>query len=443
MNAGLVSRAGVVNGAPLDTSDTRYRRIGAAIVFVVFVVFGGWAALAPLDSAALAPGVVTVKNYRKTLQHLEGGIVDEIRVREGQMVGEGDALIVLDATQFRAEREVLRGQYIALRALESRLLAERDALAAVVYPADFLALDDPRVASAIAGQNEIFSARMSANSGERQVLEQRVEQLQSQIAGVEAVRDSNARLLASYESEIKDLQSLQERGFTGKQRLTEVQRAYASLVGENAEALSEIAANRIRIGETQLQIIQLERYQRSEVVDELEGIQSRLFDVNERLRAVEDKVARAVIRAPVSGVVLGLAVHTVGGVVRPGTPLMDIVPEQQQLMVDAEISPVDIDRVQTGGRARIRFSAFKSASTPIAEGRVVSISADRLVDASSGEPYYLAQVEVDPDSLARMAGLRLVPGMPAEVLINTGSRTLLQYLMQPASNVMARSFIED
>ncbi|GAB3269718.1 HlyD family type I secretion periplasmic adaptor subunit [Parahaliea aestuarii] len=427
----------------LDTSDTRYRRIGAVILFLVFVVFGGWAAFAPLDSAALAPGVVTVKNYRKTLQHLEGGIVDDILVREGDAVKAGDALIVLDATQYRAESEVLRGQYIALRALESRLLAERDGLAEVVYAPDFLALEDPRVAAAMASQDEIFNARMSANAGERQVLEQRVEQLQSQIAGVEAVRDSNARLLASYESEMKDLQSLQERGFTGKQRLTEVQRAYASLVGENAEALSEIAANRIRIGETQLQIIQLERYQRSEVVDELEGIQSKLFDVNERLRAVEDKVARAVIRAPVSGVVLGMTVHTVGGVVRPGTPLMDIVPEQQQLMVDAQISPMDIDRVQTGVRARIRFSAFKSATTPIAEGNVVSISADRLVNTSSGEPYYLAQVEVDPDSMARMAGLRLVPGMPAEVLINTGSRTLLQYLMQPASNVMARSFIED
>lgn len=427
----------------LDTSDARLRWLGGIVLFLVFVVFGGWAAFAPLDSAALAPGVVTVKNYRKTLQHLEGGIVATINVREGDTVAAGDPLIVLDATQYRAESEVLRGQYITLRALESRLLAERDGRSGVEYPEELTALEDPRVEAAIAGQNEIFKARMSANAGEREVLEQRVEQLESQISGVEAVRESNARLLASYESEMKDLQSLQERGFTGKQRLTEVQRAYASLVGENAEALSKIAANRIRIGETQLQIIQLERYQRSEIVDELEDIQSRLFDVNERLRAVEDKVARTVIRAPVSGVVLGLTVHTVGGVVRPGTALMDIVPEEQQLMVDAEISPVDIDRVRTGGKARIRFSAFKSASTPIAEGRVVNISADRLLDATSGEPYYLAQVEVDPASMARMAELRLVPGMPAEVLINTGSRTLLQYLLQPASNVMARSFIED
>ncbi|TXS95353.1 HlyD family type I secretion periplasmic adaptor subunit [Parahaliea maris] len=432
-----------MNESVLDTSDTRYRWIGGIVLFLVFVVFGGWAAFAPLDSAALAPGVVTVKNYRKTLQHLEGGIVEAIHVREGDPVAAGDPLIVLDATQYRAESEVLRGQYITLRALESRLLAERDGKSSVAYPAELTEMNDPRVEAAIAGQNEIFNARMSANAGEREVLEQRVEQLESQISGVEAVRESNARLLASYESEIKDLQSLQERGFTGKQRLTEVQRAYASLVGENAEALSKISANRIRIGETQLQIIQLERYQRSEVVDELEDIQSRLFDVNERLRAVEDKVARTVIRAPVSGIVLGLSVHTVGGVVRPGTALMDIVPKEQQLMVDAEISPVDIDRVRTGGKARIRFSAFKSASTPIAEGHVVNISADRLINANSGEPYYLAQVEVDPASLARMADLRLVPGMPAEVLINTGSRTLLQYLVQPASNVMARSFIED
>lgn len=431
------------NGQILDTSDRRYRWIGFAVLFVTFGLFGGWAALAPLDSAALAPGVVTVKNYRKTLQHLQGGIVEAIHVTEGEAVEAGAPLIVLDATQYRAERELLRGQYMTLKAQESRLLAERDGLPQVIYPDELTGLEEARVTAVVASQDEIFRARMNANAGERAVLEQRIEQLESQIAGVESVRASNEELLDSYQSEMKDLRRLQEQGFTGKQRLTELQRAYASLSGENAEALSEIAANRIRIGETRLRIIQQERYQRSEVVDELEEIQSRLFDVGERLRAVEDKVRRAVIRAPVSGVVLGLTVHTVGGVVRPGTPVLDIVPEQQQLMVDARVSPVDIDRVRAGGRARIRFSAFKTATTPVAEGRVLNISADRLISDDSGEAYYLAQVEVSPDSLGEMRNVRLVPGMPAEVLINTGSRTLLQYLLQPASNVMARSFIED
>ncbi|MEQ9393799.1 HlyD family type I secretion periplasmic adaptor subunit [Haliea sp.] len=429
--------------APPDSSDRRYRLIGMLVVFVTFGVFGGWASLAPLQSAALAPGVVTVKDARKTLQHLEGGIVEEILVAEGSAVQAGDPLVRLDTTQLQAERSQLRGQYVSLQALEARLLAERDNLDAVVYPVEFAGLQDSRVDAAIAGQNAVFNARREATAGEREVLEQRIEQLSSQSDGIRAVRASNARLLESFETEIRDLRRLQEQGFTGKQRLTELERERASLMGENAEALSRIAGNEIRIGETRLQIIQLDRHRHTEIVNELETVQGRLYDLGERLRALEDRLARGIIRAPVSGVVLGLAVHTVGGVVRPGTALMDIVPEQLQLLIEAEVSPLDIDRIQAGDRARIRFSTFKSATTLVAEGTIITISADRLLRESSGAPYYLAQVEVDPASLARMPHVRLLPGMPAEVLINTGSRTLLQYLLQPASNVIARSFLEE
>ncbi|QIB64747.1 HlyD family type I secretion periplasmic adaptor subunit [Kineobactrum salinum] len=428
---------------PPDASDLRYRWIGAVIVLLTFVVFGGWAALAPLESAALAPGVVTVKDYRKTLQHLEGGIVEEILVAEGAHVSQGEPLVRLDTTQLAAERTVLRGQYVSLKALEARLLAERDDLDAVVYPLELTGLSDTRVDAAIASQDAVFRARREASAGEREVLEQRIDQLSAQNEGIGAVRDSNGRLLESYAVEIRDLRRLQEQGFTGKQRLTEMEREQASLVGENAEALSRIAGNEIRIGETRLQIIQLDLNRHREIVDELEEVQAKLYDFGERLRAIEDRIARSVIRAPVSGVVLGLAVHTVGGVIGPGTSLMDIVPEQQQLVIDAEIAPGDIDRVQAGDSARIRFSAFKGATTLVAQGSILNISADRLLREATGTPYYLAQVEVDPASLARMPQMRLVPGMPAEVLINTGSRTLLQYLLQPASNVMARSFIED
>ena len=425
------------------SSDQRYRLIGMLVVFATFGVFGGWAALAPLESAALAPGVVTVKDSRKTLQHLEGGIVEEILVAEGGAVRAGDPLVRLDTTQLEAERSQLRGQYVSLQALEARLLAERDSVGAVVYPAEFAAMRDARLDAAIASQNAVFNARRDATAGEREVLEQRIEQLSSQSDGIRAVRASNARLLESFETEIRDLRRLQEQGFTGKQRLTELEREQASLMGENAEALSRISGNEIRIGETRLQIIQLDRHRHTEIVNELETVQARLYDLGERLRALEDRLARGVIRAPVSGVVLGLAVHTVGGVVRPGTSLMDIVPEQLQLVIDAEISPQDIDRVRAGDRARIRFSAFKSATTLVAEGTITNISADRLLRESGGAPYYLAQVEVDPASLARMPHVRLLPGMPAEVLISTGTRTLLQYLLQPASNVIARSLIED
>lgn len=428
-------------GVP-DTGDRGYRRLGWLIVFLTFGLFGGWAALAPLDSAALAPGVVTVQEARKTLQHPEGGIVQAIHVAEGGFVEAGDPLIALDATQWQAERSLLRGQYVSLRAEAARLQAERDQQDTVTYPEDLLALDDRRVAGAIASQNALFRARLQAHAGEREVLEQRIEQLEAQIQGTRAVRDSNRRLLASFDEELAGLRRLQEQGYTGKQRITELERERSLLVGENAEALSRISGNQIRIGETRLQIIQLERHRQSQIATELEEVQARLYDVEERLRVIEDRVARAIIRAPVAGVVLGLEVTTVGGVVSAGTPLMDIVPETRQLIVEAEVSPVDIDRVQTGDRARIRFTAFKAATTLVAEGTIKTISADRLL-REGGSPYYLARVEVDPDSLARLPQVRLVPGMPAEVLINTGERTLLQYLLQPASNVLARAFIED
>lgn len=427
----------------LPVSDRGIRRIGLLILVLIFGVFGSWAALAPLESAALAPGVVKVKNYRKTVQHLEGGIVRDILVREGTSVRAGDPLIELDDTQYRAERQLLRGQYLSLRALEARLLAERAGLDAVQYPPELLEGGEARIAEAIASQNAVFEAGRNARAGERAVLEQRVEQLQSQIEGIRAVYNSNLNLTASYETEMAELRVLLEKGFTGKQRLTEVERDHARVLGVNAEALADIAANEIRIGETRLQILQLDKYQQTEIADQLGAAQSDLSDLGERLRVVQDKLDRTVVRAPVAGVVLGMSVHTVGGVIAPGTPLLDIVPENQQLVVDAEISPIDIDRVRKGTAARIRFSAFSSAVTPMVDGTVINVSADRLINAETGAPYYLAQVEVDRSADALMQDFMLVPGMPAEVLINTGHRTLLQYLVQPASNMVARSLIED
>lgn len=423
-------------------SDRRYRRIGWAIMLATFGLFGGWAATAPLDSAALAPGVVTVEEARKTLQHPEGGIVQAIFVNEGSRVAAGEPLIALDATQWQAERSLLRGQYVSLQAEEARLRAERERRETVDYPLSLQEADDRRVIGAMAGQDALFQTRREAHAGEREVLEQRIEQLQTQIEGIRAVRESNERLLASFDQELSDLRRLQEQGYTGKQRITELERERAQLVGENAEALSRMSGNQIRIGEARLQIIQLERNRQSQIADELEQVQARLFDLEERLRVIEGRVERATIRAPVAGVVLGLQVTTVGGVIAAGTPLLDIVPDSRKLIVEAEVAPTDIDRVHAGDSARIRFTAFKAATTMVARGTLQTLSADRLL-REDGSPYYLARVEVDPESMGGLKQLNLVPGMPAEVLISTGERTLLQYLLQPAGNMMARAFIED
>ena len=215
------------------------------------------------------------------------------------------------------------------------------------------------------------------------------------------------------------------------------------VTGEIAEFTSEIAANEMQIGETKLQILQLQKKFQEEVAGKLSEVQAELYDVAQRLVATRDKVARTEIKSPANGRVLGLSVHNVGGVISPGKPILDIVPQKEELIIDAQVSPIDIDRVHVGLMAEVRFSAFKQALTPKVQGKVINLSADRLTDEKSGQPYYQAQIELTPDSYVKLGDMELLPGMPAEVLINTGERTVFEYLMQPITNAFARAFIED
>ncbi|MBV0932312.1 HlyD family type I secretion periplasmic adaptor subunit [Marinobacterium weihaiense] len=426
----------------LDVSDKKPRLIGLLILFVTFGMFGTWAAVAPLDSAALAPGVVTVKTYRKTIQHLEGGIVEEIHVRDGDQVETGDVLLVLDDTQAQAELGIVRGQLIAAQALESRLKAERDQLEQIRFPDSFNVTDE-RVAESVQSEKQVFEARMNSHLGEIEVLEQRMTQIGEQIRGLEAVIRSKGELMTSYEEEITELTELLSDGFVDKQRLRDFERRVSELEGDMADHRSSIAQAKMKQGETRLSALQLKKDFHTEVVNQLSEVQSTLFDLRERERALIDRVERTVIRAPEAGMVLGMKVHTVGGVVQSGAPILDIVPAASDLVVEAQVSPIDIDRVSAGKLADIRFSAFKSATTPVIEGRVEHISADRLTNEETGAPYYLARVELTETGRKDLGDLVLVPGMPAEVLVNTGERTLLEYLVQPATNAFARSLIED
>lgn len=440
MDVSNSSAAGPSPSLPVNTNDLPVRRIGYAVLFVTFGLFGSWAALAPLDSAALAPGVVTVKSYRKTVQHLEGGIVSALHVHDGDQVRAGDVLVELDGTQVFAELEVIRSQLIAAQALEARLMAERSDDEDV----DFGAPDtDRRVHEARQSELQIFNARRAARLGEISVLQKRVVQLNEQIRGFQAVIEGKVQEAAFYEEEVSDLTALLQEGFVDKQRLREQQRNAVRLRSEIADLHSSIARSRLQIGETDLQIMQLNKDFISEVVTQLAEVQTTIFDLNERMAAANDRAQRIKIRAPESGMVLGMQVHTVGGVVSPGTPLLDLVPASEDLVIDVEISPMDIDRVGVGKLADIRFSAFKSATTPVIEGVLTRISADRLVNEQSGIPYYLGRVELTENGRKQLKDLVLVPGMPAEVLINTGERTLFEYLVQPATNAFARSLIED
>ena len=432
----------------LITDDRRFRLVGLIIVLSIFGGLGAWSALAPLDSAALAPGVITVEKYRKTVQHLEGGIVKAILVRDGENVVKDQSLIILENTQSRALLEVIRGQYYISLAREARLIAQQNGLDAIVYPSALLETQsDQRTEDAIQMQNQIFNVRKRALVGEIDLYQRQIEQLKAKVVGLRSQKSSRDRLVDSYRSELQDFRDLLQQGYAEKQKVREFERNLAEREGERGELISSLAATEMQISETQLKILQLQTELQREVAQELGEVQSELFELRERLQSLQDTVYRTDIKAPDAGMVLGLAVHTIGAVIPPGGKMLDIVPQNEKLIVEAQISPTDIDRVQIGQKAEVRFSVFKSRALPKITGKLIAISADRLMDEHSKEqtPYYLARIEISPQGLKDLASseLKLLPGMPAEVLINTGERTLLQYLLDPLSDTVAHSFIED
>lgn len=428
--------------ADLPTSDRKIRRLGVCIVGVTFGLFGTWAALAPLDGAAYAPGVVTVQTYRKTVQHLEGGIVKEVLAHDGDIVKRGDPLIILDDAQLRFEYEMTRNQLVAAKAMEARLVAERDTLSAI----GFGEIADPaslRGMEARQSETQVFNARQGSRLGQISVLRERIGQLQQQVKGLESMIDAKMHLEKSYSGEIDELTDLLKQGFVDKQRLLEQERKLGMLRSEVADHRSTINRTRLQINETQLQILQIDKDFNADVVKQLAEVQTKIYDLQEKTSSLEDRLSRIVIRAPDAGMVIGMTVHTIGGVVRPATPLLDIVPSVSELVIEAQVAPLDIDRIAIGKRADIRFSAFNSATTPVIEGEVSSVSADRLTNEKTGTAYYLARVRVTENGVRTLGERKLLPGMPADVLIITGQRTLLQYLMQPARNALSQSMIEE
>ena len=426
----------------LDTSMETPKRVGLFIFFLVFGVFGFWAGFAPLDGAARASGVVTVESYKKVIQHLEGGIVAEILVRNGDVVAAGEPLLVLDNTQSLAQLGIANAQFVALKSREARLLAESSGSESISF-ATVLMQAGSNADAEMASERQIFLARKAARDGEVEVLEQREDQLASRVTGLEAVRTSKLELAASYSEELVDVRELLEEGFSDKQRLRELERSYSSYNGEAADLTANISTTQMQIGETRLQILQQDKDFLNEVVNELGEVRTGLKDSEERVVALRDIVRRTSITAPADGIVNGMQIHTIGGVVRAGVDIAEIVPQLDELIIEANVSPMDIDRVTVGQEATISFSAFSSGLVPTIYGKVIGISADSLVDQNTGAPYYLARVEVTPEGMSDMGDLVLVSGMPAEVFITTGARTFLQYLFKPFTTALSRSFIED
>lgn len=439
----MIEKSAQNNATPLLTNDRSVRNIGAGIVFVTFGIFGIWSFWAPMDSSALAPGTVVVKSYKKTVQHLDGGIVAKILVKDGDLVEAGQNLIILDDTQIKAQLEIARSQNITLAAQVARLRAERDRRNKIDFPELLNDVGDPRTTEAKQSEDNVFHSRRGAYEGQIAVLNQRISQISSKISGLQGQVASKKQLLASYGEEISDLKELLAEGFADKQRLRDLQRNHSLQSGEIAQLNAEIATNQMLISETRLQILQVQKQFQEEVAGKLSEAQALLNDAQERVSANQDKLNRIEIKAPDSGMVLGMTVHNESSVISPGHPILNIVPQDAELIIEAQVSPMDIDRVVVGLEAEVRFSAFKQSKTPKMDGRVTHLSPDHLTDERTGATYYLARVELTPDSRKQLGNLQLLPGMPAEVLINTGERTLFEYLSQPATNAFARAFIED
>jgi HlyD family type I secretion membrane fusion protein len=438
-----VSRPPILLEAETPPSDSMRRSAiaGWSIIALFFGGFGFWAATAPLNGAVVAQAVVKVEGNRKSVQHLDGGIVKEMRVKEGDRVNAGDVLIVLDDSQARAEFQVFTQQHLVLRATEERLKAELARVDTMAMPADLATrAGEPDVKGVWEGQVSQFESRRVSLEGQRKVIKERIAQLEHQIVGIEAQLKAYRAQIASVRKELDSYRPLVERGLITLARFSQVERQGQAIEGQIAEAAANIAKARQQIAEQNQQIAQAENERMTEVTRDLRDTQAKLLEVIPKLANARAVLSRIEIRSPYAGRVVGLAVFSVGGVISKGEKILDVVPEQESLVVEAQISVEDISDVRPNARAEVHLTAYKQRITPIVNGDVIQISADRLTDQKSGQPYYVALVRVDKDQLAKLPHIQLYPGMPATVMIPTEERTAFDYLVGPLLQSFNHSF---
>lgn len=413
---------------------------GFIVIVVFFVGFGSWAAVAPLQSAAIVPGVLNVESNRKTIQHLEGGIVGELLVSEGQQVLAGQVLLRLDATQSGANLAQLKNRYVTLKTQEARLIAERDGETTIKFPA----LNDySNVTEAQNAEQRVFLARKEALEGEKRILEKRIAQFKEEMSGLNGQISAQGAELKLIAEELSAQQSLYERKLAGKQRILSLKRERSELVGNRNQQQAAVARIKQRIGEEELKVIELRTSRINEVTTQLADVQASLTEIEERLIAAKDVHTRTDIIAPLEGTIVDLKTHTVGGVVGAGEALMDIVPAKADLIVHGRVNPIDIDAIHVGMQAQVVLTAFNRRTVAPVVGEVLSISADRLTDPRTGVPYYLARVSLIDTADISAHELALSAGMQAEVMIITGEQTPFQYLFKPVARSFYRALRED
>jgi HlyD family type I secretion membrane fusion protein len=414
---------------------------GWLVIGIFFGGFGTWAVTAPLDGAVVANAVLKIEGNRKSVQHLDGGIVKELRVKEGDRVKVGDSLVVLDDTQARAEFEVLSQQYVVLRAGEVRLLTELANGSEPVIPAELAGrLDNAYVSVIWTGQIKQFESRRAAIEGQRSVIREKINQLQSQIAGTTAQVNSFTDQITSVQNEAESIAPLVEKRLLSRPRLLQLQRTAFGLEGQIADAQANIAKFRQAIAEQLLQIAQLDNDRLTDVTKDLRDTQAKLLEVIPKRTNAQAVLGRMEIRAPYDGQVVGLNMFSVGGVIQRGDKILDIVPDQEALTVEAQVAVEDISDIHPDMRAEVHLTAYKQRIVPIIHGDVVQVSADRLTEPKTNNPYYVASVRLDMAELAKLPNIRLYPGMPATVMIPTQSRTAFDYLVGPLVMSFNRAF---
>lgn len=430
---------------PDDQVPANMRRpmlIGLTVLVIGFLGFLAWATLAPLDEGVPTNGTVVVEGRRKTVQHQTGGIIREIRVREGDAVKEGQVLLVLDPAASRAAREAADAQYLVSRATESRLLAEQRGAPQITFPQDLLArTGEPTVALMLDTQRQLFSSRRGALTSEQASFREAIAGLESQIRGYEQVDRERQAQIDLYEREIAALAPLVEEGLYPRNRHQELRRQYAAALAARADANAAIARLRNQIGETRARATVREQEYRKEVEAQLAEASQNARAASERLVALSEELERTEIRAPVDGVVVGLQTHTVGGVIAPGGRVMDVVPAGESFIVESQVPPLLIKHVRAGLPAQLRFSVLDPRHTPVVDGEVITVSADLLTD-DRGNSFYVARIEVPTKALADLGYTRIQPGMPVEAIIITGERSLLNYLFKPLADRFARGLKE-
>ncbi|MGE3150001.1 MAG: HlyD family type I secretion periplasmic adaptor subunit [Pseudorhodoplanes sp.] len=424
-------------------SIRRHLLAGTLIVLFLAGGVGGWAGTREISGALIAPGSIVVDTNVKKVQHPTGGIVGELRVRDGDRVKAGDIVVRLDETVTRANLAIVLKGLNELSARKARLEAERDGAETIVFPPDLQArASDPEIGRVLSGERKLFDLRRSARIGQKEQLRQRIGQLREEIRGVVAQQTAKTREIELIDRELEGVQDLYKKNLIQLARLTQLEREKTRLDGERAQLVAAAAQVNGKISELELQIIQIDQDLSSEVAKEMRDIDGKIGEFVERKVTGEDQLRRVDIRAPQDGTVFQLSVHTVGGVISAGDTIMLVVPDADNLTVEAKVNPQDIDQLQVHQKALLRFPSFNQRTTPEIDGHVTRISADTATDQRTGLSYYTIRIAMPPEEVGRLGEVRLVPGMPVEAFMQTGNRTVISYLVKPLYDQLTRAFRE-